>query len=84
MLMPVYERAGELLAESDVSAGVARVDCEDSPPLAAAHHITKYPTLKVARHGRYIKREYRGERSAKAIAEYLLSLVAPAYTVLAR
>ena len=81
MLMPIYQRTAEILAESGVSAAVAKVNCEASPALAAAHSISKYPTLKVVRNGKFARREYRGERSAKAISEFLINLTKPAFTV---
>ena len=35
------------------------------------HNIRKYPTLKVTRHGIFLRREYRNERTAEAIMEFI-------------
>lgn len=39
--------------------------------IASRFHITKYPTLKLLRNGQATKREYRGQRSADAFANYI-------------
>ncbi|OWK07412.1 ERP44, partial [Cervus elaphus hippelaphus] len=35
------------------------------------YRISKYPTLKLFRNGMMMKREYRGQRSVKALADYI-------------
>lgn len=39
--------------------------------IAQRYRITKYPTLKLFRNGMMMKREYRGQRSVVAIADFI-------------
>lgn len=39
--------------------------------IAQRYRITKYPTLKLFRNGMMMKREYRGQRSVAAIADFI-------------
>ena len=39
--------------------------------IAQKYHISKYPTLKVFRNGEIQKREYRGQRSPDALANFV-------------
>lgn len=39
--------------------------------IAQRYRISKYPTLKLFRNGMMMKREYRGQRSVTAIADYI-------------
>ncbi|OBS64258.1 hypothetical protein A6R68_07204 [Neotoma lepida] len=39
--------------------------------IAQRYRISKYPTLKLFRNGMMMKREYRGQRSVKALADYI-------------
>lgn len=43
------------------------------PPadIAQRYRISKYPTLKLFRNGMMMKREYRGQRSVVAIADFI-------------
>lgn len=43
--------------------------------LAQRFKITKYPTLKLIRNGKLMKREYRGQRSLEAITDYVKELL---------
>lgn len=46
--------------------------------LAGRFHVSKYPTLKLFRFGSLVKREYRGQRSASALASFIRTqLVVP-------
>lgn len=49
-----------LLSDFSVVAGIA-----------AQYQVSKYPTLKMFRHGSSAKREYRGQRSTDAIANFI-------------
>lgn len=42
-----------------------------SAGIAAQYHVSKYPTLKMFRYGSSAKREYRGQRSTDAIANFI-------------
>lgn len=50
---------------------MAKVDCDKESSIASRFHISKYPTLKLIRNGQPTKREYRGQRSADAFAEFI-------------
>lgn len=39
--------------------------------IAQRYRISKYPTLKLFRNGMMMKREYRGQRSVVAIADFI-------------
>jgi len=55
---------------------VVNVSCNGlliSDSLAGRFHVSKYPTLKLFLFGKLMRREYRGQRSADALAEYIRS-----------
>lgn len=41
--------------------------------LAGRFQVSKYPTLKLFRYGKLMRREYRGQRSVEALSEYVRS-----------
>ena len=43
--------------------------------IAQQYHVSKYPTLKLFRHGSLMKREYRGQRSGDALANYIKDML---------
>uniref|UniRef100_A0A914CVZ5 Thioredoxin domain-containing protein n=1 Tax=Acrobeloides nanus TaxID=290746 RepID=A0A914CVZ5_9BILA len=49
----------------------ASVDCDRNPTIAQKYSVNKYPTLKIFRNGELIKKEYRGQRSVDALAEFV-------------
>ncbi|KAM3872844.1 endoplasmic reticulum resident protein 44 [Diretmus argenteus] len=74
MLHPIFEEASNVVREEfpDVKQVVfARVDCDQHSEIAQRYRITKYPTLKLFRNGMMMKREYRGQRSVAAIADFI-------------
>ncbi|XP_029928024.1 endoplasmic reticulum resident protein 44 [Myripristis murdjan] len=74
MLHPIFEEASNVVREEypDTKQVVfARVDCDQHPDIAQRYRITKYPTLKLFRNGMMMKREYRGQRSVAAIADFI-------------
>ncbi|XP_041649159.1 endoplasmic reticulum resident protein 44 [Cheilinus undulatus] len=74
MLHPIFEEASNTVREEfpDTSQVVfARVDCDQHSDIAQRYRITKYPTLKLFRNGMMMKREYRGQRSVAAIADFI-------------
>ncbi|KAG8442672.1 hypothetical protein GDO86_011458 [Hymenochirus boettgeri] len=74
MLHPIFEEASNIIQEEypDRNKVVfARVDCDQHSDIAQRYRISKYPTLKLFRNGMMMKREYRGQRSVTAIAEYI-------------
>ncbi|KAF4533117.1 hypothetical protein B566_EDAN003837 [Ephemera danica] len=74
LLAPVWDEAAKLIATEFPEAGqviLGKVDCDQEGAIATRYHITKYPTLKVFRNGQVTKREYRGQRSAEALLNYV-------------
>ncbi|XP_077383900.1 endoplasmic reticulum resident protein 44 isoform X2 [Festucalex cinctus] len=74
MLHPIFEEASNIMREEfpDTKQVVfARVDCDQHSDIAQRYRISKYPTLKLFRNGMMMKREYRGQRSVAAIAEFI-------------
>ncbi|XP_047454708.1 endoplasmic reticulum resident protein 44 [Mugil cephalus] len=74
MLHPIFEEASNVVREEfpDTKHVVfARVDCDQHADIAQRYRITKYPTLKLFRNGMMMKREYRGQRSVVAIADFI-------------
>ncbi|XP_046906122.1 endoplasmic reticulum resident protein 44 [Hypomesus transpacificus] len=74
MLHPIFEEASNVAREEypDASQVVfARVDCDQHSDIAQRYRISKYPTLKLFRNGMMMKREYRGQRSVSAIADFI-------------
>ncbi|XP_064409287.1 endoplasmic reticulum resident protein 44 isoform X2 [Latimeria chalumnae] len=74
MLHPIFEEASNVIKEEfpdQKQVVFARVDCDQHSDIAQRYRISKYPTLKLFRNGMMMKREYRGQRSATAIADYI-------------
>uniref|UniRef100_A0A7E4VF02 Thioredoxin domain-containing protein n=1 Tax=Panagrellus redivivus TaxID=6233 RepID=A0A7E4VF02_PANRE len=71
-LRPIFEEASNRFSANTQGQIVfASVDCDRQPAIAAKYHVNKYPTLKSFRYGELVKREYRGQRSADALAEFV-------------
>ncbi|XP_058503510.1 endoplasmic reticulum resident protein 44 [Solea solea] len=74
MLHPIFEESSNSVREEfpDTKQVVfGRVDCDQHSDIAQRYRITKYPTLKLFRNGMMMKREYRGQRSVVAIADFI-------------
>ncbi|XP_041100915.1 endoplasmic reticulum resident protein 44-like [Polyodon spathula] len=74
MLHPIFEESSNVVREEfpDLKQVVfARVDCDQHSDIALRYRISKYPTLKLFRNGMMMKREYRGQRSVSAIADFI-------------
>ncbi|XP_067093423.1 endoplasmic reticulum resident protein 44 [Osmerus mordax] len=74
MLHPIFEEASNVAREEYPEASqvvFARVDCDQHSDIAQRYRISKYPTLKLFRNGMMMKREYRGQRSVTAIADFI-------------
>ncbi|KAI3361021.1 hypothetical protein L3Q82_013217 [Scortum barcoo] len=74
MLHPIFEEASNTVREefpNTKQVVFARVDCDQHSDIAQRYRITKYPTLKLFRNGMMMKREYRGQRSVAAIADFI-------------
>uniref|UniRef100_A0A023FZC8 Putative thiol-disulfide isomerase and thioredoxin n=1 Tax=Amblyomma parvum TaxID=251391 RepID=A0A023FZC8_AMBPA len=78
ILAPVFEEAAKNVHEVTKEPNkvlFGKVDCDRETSIAAKHRITKYPTLKLVRNGMVMKREYRGQRSAEAMKNYILEML---------
>ncbi|XP_052003175.1 endoplasmic reticulum resident protein 44-like [Xyrauchen texanus] len=74
MLHPIFEEASNIVREEypdPTQVVFARVDCDQHSDIAQRYRISKYPTLKLFRNGMMMKREYRGQRSVTAIADFI-------------
>ncbi|XP_050305116.1 endoplasmic reticulum resident protein 44 [Anthonomus grandis grandis] len=74
MLMPIFDEAAVEVSKEFPEAGkvvMGKVDCDRESSIASRFHITKYPTLKLIRNGQPMKKEYRGQRSAEAFANFI-------------
>jgi len=81
MLGPIFDEAADKVAAEFPEAGrvvLGKVDCDKETSIGTRFHITKYPTLKAIRNGQLFKKEYRGQRSAEAFANFIREqLVSP-------
>ncbi|KAA0183445.1 hypothetical protein HAZT_HAZT002783 [Hyalella azteca] len=74
MLSPVWDELADKVNAQFPEPGrvaIGKVDCERQQDIASRFHITKYPTLKLLRNGQVVKKEYRGQRTADALAEFV-------------
>ncbi|XP_060084481.1 endoplasmic reticulum resident protein 44-like [Ylistrum balloti] len=74
ILTPVFLEASNKISEEFPQSGrvvFGKVDADRESALAADNHISKYPTLKLFRNGQVMKKEYRGQRTADALANYI-------------
>ncbi|NP_001279431.1 endoplasmic reticulum resident protein 44 precursor [Callorhinchus milii] len=74
MLHPIFEEASTIVKDEYPDAKqvvFARVDCDQHADIAQRYRISKYPTLKLFRNGMMMKREYRGQRSVTALADFI-------------
>jgi len=74
MLAPIFEEASNLVAKEFPSSGdvlFAKVDCDAQPTIAQKYSVNKYPTMKLFRNGVMMKKEYRGQRTANSLADFV-------------
>lgn len=74
ILAPVFDEASRKISEEFTQPGkvmFAKVDCDREVTIASQYRISKYPTLKLFRNGQMVKKEYRGQRSADALASFI-------------
>ncbi|XP_074644289.1 endoplasmic reticulum resident protein 44-like [Tubulanus polymorphus] len=74
MLQPVFDEAAKKVTEEFRDPGkvvFAKVDCDNQPGISQQYKVSKYPTLKLVRHGVPVKKEYRGQRSAEALRQFI-------------
>lgn len=74
MLTPIFEEASNKVKEEFPQEGkivFGKIDCDREAASAAHYQVSKYPTLKIFRFGIIAKREYRGQRSVDAFANFI-------------
>ena len=59
---------------------LARVDCETQQKIALDNMISKYPTMKLFRNGKPLRKEYRGQRSVDAFSNFIKEHLKPSVT----
>lgn len=59
---------------------LGRVDCEAQQDIALQNAISKYPTLKIYRNGKALRKEYRGQRSVDAFSQFIKQHLKPSVT----
>jgi len=73
-LHPIFDAAASAMVdEQQIVFG--RVDCDREQALCKEFAVNKYPTIKLFRHGKVLKKEYRGTRSVDAIKAFLLEQI---------
>ncbi|GBM18794.1 Endoplasmic reticulum resident protein 44 [Araneus ventricosus] len=77
ILGPIFDEAAETIAKEYPSGKVlfGKIDSVAETNLAQRFKINKYPTLKLLRNGKLMKREYRGQRSLEALVEHVRDLM---------
>jgi len=74
MLAPIFDEAADKIAAEFPEEGrvvLGKVDCDKETTIGTRFHISKYPTLKAVRNGQLFKKEYRGQRSPEAFANFI-------------
>ncbi|XP_062518943.1 endoplasmic reticulum resident protein 44-like isoform X2 [Corticium candelabrum] len=72
MLMPVWNQlADKIKTDYPERVVIGKVNCETEGPLAQKFGVTKYPTMKLVRHSRIARKEYRGQRSLDALVSFV-------------
>lgn len=74
MLAPIFEEASNLVAKEFSAPGdvlFSKVDCDAQPTISQKYSVNKYPTMKLFRNGQMMKREYRGQRTAASLADFV-------------
>lgn len=77
-LTPVFHQAADIINAEYQNVKLARIDCEVEQQLASQNSVSKYPTIKLFRNGKALRREYRGQRSVEAFRAYIKQQMKPA------
>ncbi|EDV26329.1 uncharacterized protein TRIADDRAFT_37324 [Trichoplax adhaerens] len=70
-LKPIFDQASDEIQREFPTVMLAKVNCITQANVANKYHVNKYPTLKLYRDGRVLKKEYRGQRTAEAFKEFV-------------
>lgn len=74
LLAPIFDEAAESVKKEFPQAGkvtLGKVDCDAETAISNQYQISKYPTLKLFRDGQIMKKEFRGQRSAEAMTNFI-------------
>ncbi|GMM32083.1 protein disulfide isomerase [Martiniozyma asiatica (nom. inval.)] len=80
-LAPEFSAASDVLAEKDINAKLAQIDCTEEKDLCSKFQIRGYPTLKVFKGELEEPADYQGQRQSDAIVSYMTKLTLPAVQV---
>jgi len=79
-LAPIFHKAADILHEEFDNVKLGRVDCEQQQDIALQNAVSKYPTLKIYRDGKALRKEYRGQRSVDAFSQFIKQHLKPSVT----
>lgn len=74
-LHPIFDAASEALKDQQDQIVFGRVDCDKESAICKEFQVNKYPTIRLFRHGKVLKKEYRGTRSVDAMKAFLLEQI---------
>jgi endoplasmic reticulum resident protein 44 len=77
-LAPIFHQTADILHEEYTNVKIARVDCEVETQIALENAVSKYPTIKLFRNGKALKKEFRGQRSVDAFSAFIKQQMKPA------
>jgi len=77
MLAPIYAQAASLVHEEFPNVKLGKLDCEDFQDIAMENSVSKYPTIKIYRNGKVMKKEYRGQRAPESFHEFVKEQMKP-------
>lgn len=78
ILGPIFDEAADAIAAEFNQTGkvlFGKIDSVQEASLASKYKISKYPTLKLLRNSKLMKREYRGQRSLDALTQHIRDLL---------
>jgi len=76
-LAPIFHQTADILHEEYPNVKFGRVDCEKQQKIALENMVSKYPTMKLFRNGKPIRKEYRGQRSVDAFSQFIKQHMRP-------
>jgi len=79
-LAPIFHQSADIIHEEYTNVKIARVDCEVQQQIALENSVSKYPTIKLFRNGKALRKEYRGQRSVDAFSAYIKQQMRPVVT----
>ncbi|XP_057304133.1 endoplasmic reticulum resident protein 44-like isoform X2 [Hydractinia symbiolongicarpus] len=77
ILKPIWDDTAKIIHDEYSDVKFARVDCENQQQIALENAISKYPTLKLFRNGKVLRKEYRGQRSVDAFSSFIKQQLKP-------